>query len=138
MEEGYKIIDHTADYGIEVYAGTLEGIFEHAARGMYSLITDVSRVENKKSIEFEVDGDDIETLLVDFLNELLFYTDTEGFLLKECKVNLSNNKLKANCKGENYDSSRHELVEAVKAATYHMLEIKKENKKFKATVIFDV
>lgn len=138
MKEGFQIIDHTADYGLEVHAGTIEGIFEQAARGMYSLITDVSRVENKKSIEIEVDGDDIESLLVDFLNELLFYTDTEGFLLQECKVSLSDNNLKAACKGENYDSSRHELVEAVKAATYHMLEIRKENKGFKATIIFDV
>lgn len=138
MEEGFEIIEHTADYGLKVRAKTVEGIFEQTAKGMYSLITNPDKVETKRSIEIELKGDDIESLLVDFINELLFYTETEGFLLKDLNVSLNGNNLKALCRGENFDSERHEIVEAVKAATYHMLKIERKNEGLEATIIFDV
>lgn len=138
QKEGFKQIEHTADVGIEAWSTTLEGIFGQVALGMYGIITDISKVVPAEKIEISISGSDIEGLLVDFLNELIFLTDTKELLFSKFKIKIEGNNLKAECMGEKIDPSRHELNEAIKAATYHMLSVKPGRHGFEATVLFDV
>ena len=89
--------------------------------------------------DVEVVSEDRESLLVEWLNELIYLFDAEHVLLKNFDVqSLSNTRLKVTCYGEKIDPSRHKLKTEVKAATYHMLRIDKDNKGYKAQIIFDI
>ncbi len=134
----FEVIEHTADIGIRAYGNTLEEAFENAALGMFSLIADLSTVEEKESLRIEVEGEDRESLLVEWLNELIYVLETSRLLLKRFKVeSLGETHLTAIGFGEPLNIQKHHLGEQIKATTYHMLKIQ-HNQYWQAQVIFDV
>lgn len=140
-DKTFNYIEHTADTGIVSYGMTLNEVFIHAAEGMFNLITDPDGISPAASIEVEVKADDksYETLLVEWLNELLYRFDTDHMLFSHFNISsLSPDKLRAHCSGERIDLSRHSIKTEIKAATYHMLAIKKTNGGYQAKVIFDL
>ena len=133
----YELIEHTADIGLRAHGQTLSEAFASAARGMFSLMAEIEDVKEAISREVEVKADDIEGLLFEWLNSLLYYFDVETLLFKRFDISeFEGNRLKATCYGEPYDASRHSLKMGVKAATYHQLEVDRE--KNCVQVIFDV
>ena len=124
MGKDFEIIEHTADAGIRAYGADLKEAFANAARGMFSLIIEPNEVEERSSIEVKVSASDMEGLLVEWLNELLYRFDVDYFLLKRCDLNyLSDVELQATCYGETVDKSRHHLKTGIKSATFHKLKI---------------
>ena len=137
--KGFEVIDHTADVGIIVYGTEIKQVFANAAIALFSLITDLGNIREELKYDLEVASEDRESLLVEWLNELIYLFDTEHALLKRFDIqSLSNTRLKITCYGEKIDPSRHKIKTGVKAATYHMLRIDKDNKGYKAQVIFDI
>ncbi len=134
----YKIFEHTADIGIEAYGKNLEEAFENAAKGMFSIITNGGKIEEKieKDIEINREEDD-EMLLVDWLSELIYLYDVEKLVFGNFKVKIDG-KLNAIAYGEKYDRSKHGYGIEIKAVTYHMLEIKRNKKGFVIRVLFDI
>ena len=133
----YELIEHTADIGLEARGETLAGAFANAALGMFSLMADLEGVREEETRRVEVMADDIEGLLFEWLNSLLYSFDVEMLLFKRFDViEFNDMKLTALCYGEKYDSSRHHLKMGVKSATYHRLEVDRE--KNRVQVIFDV
>jgi SHS2 domain-containing protein len=138
MTKEFEILDHTADVGIIAYGADLRQAFANAAKGLFSLITRLGDVNEVLHRDIELTADDAESLLVDWLNELVYYFDAEGILFKRFDIiELNNSHLKARGYGEKADSARHELKMGVKAATYHMLKIEKNNG-YRVQVIFDI
>jgi SHS2 domain-containing protein len=134
-----ETIDHTADVGIVVRAATLPELFETAAEGMIGFIVEAESVESRAWVERRVEADDIEGLLVAWLNDLLSLLAADGFVPKVFVVDEVNEKrLRATVHGEPVDPSRHRFRLDVKAATYHMLEIRQADGEWRARVIFDV
>ncbi|MBN1368002.1 MAG: archease [Dehalococcoidales bacterium] len=134
----FKIIDHTADVGIMAYGTDLKQAFANAARGMFSLMTDLKRVRASSSREINISAADKESLLVYWLNELIYLFDTENFLGKKFEIkNLDDKNLMATVSGEKMDRTRHRIIRGIKATTYHMLEIK-HNGGYQVSVIFDI
>jgi SHS2 domain-containing protein len=133
----YELIEHTSDIGIAAYGKTLAEAFANAARGMFSIIAELDNVRETESRRVEVNADDIEGLLFEWLNSLLYYFDVENLLFKSFNVaEFEDTRLVAECRGEKYDSSRHRLKTGVKSATYHMLEV--DRQKNRVRVIFDI
>lgn len=133
----YELIEHTADVGLIAYGHNLEEAFSNAAYGMFSIMADLSKVGESESRVIEIEEDDIETLLVEWLNSLIYYFDAEGLIFVRFDItSLDEKSLKARCYGEKYDPARHELNLGVKAATYHMLKVDKE--KNEVRVILDI
>jgi SHS2 domain-containing protein len=131
----YKPLDHPSDVGITAFGKDPKEIFANAAYGMFSLMADLNQVETKNAVNLKVNGDDWESLLVNWLNELIFFEDSKKILLKEFKINkLSKTALEAQAKGEKIDPAKHSLYRPVKAATYNQLQISKNQ----ARIIFDV
>jgi SHS2 domain-containing protein len=88
--------------------------------------------------DIELTAPDMESLLVDWLNELVYIFDVENMLFKRFDISqLDQNWLKARVYGEKVDAARHEIKLGVKAATYHMLQIVSNNG-YQARVIFDI
>ncbi len=132
----YEELDHTADVGIRAYGATLEELFANAAAGMFSLITDLEKVRAVGEVEVTVAGDDLGSLMVNWLQELLFLHETQRLLFREFDATLDGLRLKAHALGERIDKRRHTLNLVVKAVTYHKLKVDPE--KGVAEVIFDI
>ena len=138
MEKEFDILNHTADVGIIAYGASLNQAFANAARGLFSLITNLDDVEEALSRDIEVTAPDQESLLVAWLNELIYRFDVENILFNRFDVTqLDSTRLKARTYGEKVDSSRHKLKTGVKATTYHMLKVKKTNG-YQVQVLFDI
>ncbi len=132
-------IEHTADVGIEVEADSLEELFEGAAVGMSCLMLDIGKVRGVEEREVSIHASDLAEMMFKWLNELLFLFETEEFLFHGFDVcRIEGENLEAKITGENYDPNRHEILDEIKAATYHMMEVSKKNGKWFARVIFDV
>ncbi len=140
MKEDFEIIEHTADIGIKACGIDLPRAFANAARGMFFLITNMEKVNEALYRDVDISAPDIEILLVEWLNELIFLFDSEQLLFKRFHINtLTDTGLKARCYGEKVDKSRHELKTGIKSATYHMLKVEKKNDNdYRVQVLFDV
>lgn len=134
----FEYIEHTADLGIRAYGVDYEDLFINAAKGLFTLITDINSVTPAKSKEISINADNIEELLVDWLNELIYIFETEHILFSEFTIiTLTINNLNAIAKGETMNS-KHIIKRQIKAATYHMLKIEKHNSIFSVDIIFDI
>jgi len=135
----FEVIEHTADIGIRAFGASRTKLFENAAYGMFSLITDLEKVRIDSAFSIEIEADDLETLLVEWLNELIYLYDSRSLLLKSFKISsLQETALQGMAYEEQIDFSRHGLNADIKAATYHMLKINKDPAGWKAEIIFDV
>jgi SHS2 domain-containing protein len=133
----YRLIEHTADIGLVAYGNTIPEAFGNAAYGMFSIIAGLGTVRETESRRLEVSDNDLEGLLFEWLNRLLYYFDVELLLFRRFEVSImAENRLKAICYGEKFDPSRHKLKTGVKSATYHMLKVDRE--KNEVRVIFDI
>ncbi len=120
----FEILDHTADVGIRATGDTLAEAFANAARGMFSIITDLETIQRRESRQIAVTAPGLEALLVNWLNELLYLFEVEGLLFVDFAVSsMSETELAATCTGERVDPQRHPMKIGVKAATYHWLEV---------------
>ena len=138
MKKDFEILDHTADVGIIAYGADLSQAFANAARGLFSLITDLDDVEEILHRDAELTATDEESLLVEWLNELIYQFDTEGIIFKRFDIiRLDSTRLKARSYGEKVDKLKHKLKIGVKAATYHMLKVDKGDG-CKVQVLFDI
>lgn len=135
----YETIDHTADVGIIARADSLPALFEAAAEGMCSFILDAASVENRAWLERRVEAEGADNLLVAWLNDLLSVIAAEAFAPRVFVVDeLSEGRLRATVHGEPVDPDRHRFRLDVKAATYHQLEVRRDDGGWRARVIFDV
>lgn len=140
MSKNFEVLEHTADIGIVSYGTDMKAVFAHAAEGMFSLMTDLSRVAETTSQDIEVSSTGIEDLLFDWLDELVYRFDVEHIIYKRFEMNeLEEKRLKARAFGEPFDPSRHELKIGIKAVTYHQLKIERQGDDgYRAQVIFDI
>jgi len=139
MRKAFEIIDHTADVGIVAYGANLEELFSNAALALFSLIIEPESIEEKLHRDLKVSSEDRDSLLVNWLNELIYVFDAEHILFRRFDIKtLSENMLQATCYGESFDPMKHKIKIGVKAATYHMLTLEKNTGGYKARVIFDI
>lgn len=135
----FELIEHTADIGVRAFGASEAEAFQNTAVGMFSLITDLDLVREEECFDIQVQAEDRETLLVEWLNELLYLNDSRDLLLKRFEIkDLGETSLRATACGEPIDRGRHELMTDIKAATYYMLKVKETPEGWMAEVIFDV
>ncbi|MBP2144069.1 SHS2 domain-containing protein [Methanococcus voltae] len=163
---GYEYFETMADIGITSYGETIEKAFENAGRGLFNIMVDIDKIDNKNALgKFQIASDDLLSLLYDYLTELLILHDSEFLLLSNFKINIesiveeqddesdniqnmdnkdSSEKFKEyytlDCYyfGEEYDNSKHEAKEEVKAITYHKMNISNNEGEFKINFIVDL
>ena len=136
---GFEVLEHTADIGIKACAASAEETLINVALGMFSILTDTDTVDPKQEIAVEVEAPDREALLHDWLEELLFQSQTRNMLFSRFVVHrLEENRLRASAYGEPLDPEKHPLKLEIKAATYHQLKFGPAPAGWEATVIFDV
>jgi SHS2 domain-containing protein len=135
----YRQLVHTADVAYRIWGDSLAEIYVNAAKALMATITDRRRLRKRETRDIGVKAPDQESLLVTWLNHLLYLYDVDGFLGRDFDIlELKDDSLTARARGEAFDPERHVVNTAVKAATYHHLEITRRNHGWQATVILDL
>jgi SHS2 domain-containing protein len=133
----YDVLEHTADVGLVARAGDLNGLFETATEGM-ATIAGVYRPGEGHPLRIHLEGSDVEGLLVDWLNEVLYEHDSRGVALRGVKVDRVDPSAVSGSIKISPLSERDDEGIQIKAVTYHQLEVKQTNGAWEATVFFDV
>jgi SHS2 domain-containing protein len=132
---GYEELPHTADWAVRVKSVTLGGLFEQAAIGMQAMMGITTFGERATTREFTASGDDVETLLIKFLEEILFLLEVEN-----CHVSgitfedIHETHLRAHLDCQPLRSIEKEI----KAVTFHQLEIRRLPSGYETVIVFDV
>ena len=139
MQHRFEYLDHTADAGIVAWGADLKEAFASAAYAMFTVLADLDQVEESEELGVMATAGDVEGLLVEWLNELVYIFETEHLLLRRFDIiELSGSNLKALVYGEEFDITKHTLRTGIKAVTYHMLEVAKDGDDYKVQVILDI
>lgn len=70
--EKFKVLDTSGDVGIKAFGKSIDEAFINAATGMYSLITNLDAIKEKKTIDVSVENPSLDGLIISWLNELIF------------------------------------------------------------------
>ena len=136
----FKFLEHTADVKFQAYGKTLEEAFKNSALAMFNIMYD-GKVAGKIKKKIKVRGKDKESLLYNFLEELLFLLDSENFFsgkIKKIKINKEKNKYKLEAELEGDEAKNYEISLDVKAVTYNSMFVKKRETKGKDKFICQV
>jgi SHS2 domain-containing protein len=131
---GYREIEHTADWELRVWAPDLSALLKTAAEGMYRLShTDLAQGP-RQTREFELPYLDRESLLVDFLSELLFFGEDEALAFDAYQLDFDGSRLKVRASGAPIRVQAKEI----KAVTFHGLQIRETDRGLEVNIVFDV
>jgi SHS2 domain-containing protein len=136
-----EVFEHTADIGVHVTAPSLEQLFADAGLAVAALIIENPRaIAPRQTVTIELEAEDLEGLFVDWLSELIYRFEGEQQLFSEFTVSIDAERcrLRAECRGEPVDWSRHEPDHELKAVTYHQLRVEPTPAGWEASVIFDI
>ncbi len=143
-EAGFKFIEHTADVKVRCWGETLEQAFAQSAYALMATITpnlDIISKETERTLQIQ--AEDKEALLYDFLSEFLFIFDVEALVfgeinVKSIKKSGDQHQIKALLKGETFNREKHELGTEVKAITYSYMKIEEREDRITIEIVFDI
>lgn len=138
VTDRYETFEHEADIGIRGFGRTMEQAFESAAVALYSVMVNIGSIEPNDLRTVSVTAPDPELLFVEWLNALLSLSDIERMVFSRFEVTITGMSLTGRARGEHLDQVRHQPRLEIKAATYHMLSVKKEHELFVAQCVVDV
>jgi len=136
MKADFEEIEHTADWALRIRGGDLRELLVNAGRGLSSLlVSEPDNIPTRVGERFEIEADDAESLLVQWLSELAYWAEMEGIVFSKFELShVSPTQLRAFVQGDHVPN----LKKHIKAVTYHNLEIVKSDTGLEATVVFDV
>ena len=143
MSKRFTVIDHSADTGVKCTGESREVLFEVAAEGMFSILTDLNSIADRNRYAVALHADTYENLLMAWLQELLYLFSTKHFLFSKFSTSIQDTpdkilSLYGSCNGEPVDLDRHIINTEIKSVTYHQLTVQHSEKHWKARVIFDI
>jgi SHS2 domain-containing protein len=133
-EAGYREVEHTADWELQVWASDLVSLLKIAAQGMYVLSHTELTNQPREMRAFEIPFTDRESLLVDFLSELLFFGEDEGIAFDTYQLDFDGSTLKVQAFG----APIQEQAKEIKAVTYHRIQIHETARGLEVNIVFDV
>lgn len=135
----FEILEHTADIGFQTWGNSPSELFANSGLALQSIAVDISAVQEKFVYPIAAGGDDYESLLVNWLNELLYYLDGERVVIGRFQIDhISPERISGKGWGEPRDAERHPPKLVVKGVTYHQLSIKEEEGRWSAQVFLDI
>jgi SHS2 domain-containing protein len=139
MFADFEYIDHTADLGFKARGATLETLFVHAAQALFGVLVSPKTILLREQRAVDVSAASLDSLLVSWLNELLYIFEIENLLLRKFQINsMDERSLHAIAEGEFLDPSRHKIKTGIKAATYHQVYVEKRHGIWECRVFLDL
>ncbi|HUT84452.1 MAG TPA: archease [Thermodesulfobacteriota bacterium] len=132
-----------ADSAFEAWGRDLEETFRSAADAtMNVMVEELDSIQPKESRGISIEHDALDLLLFNFLQEFIYYKDSEQLLLRVSKLIIQKNNshytLKTTALGEKIDPNRHRMRVDVKAVTLHRFSLEETTQGWKASVILDI
>jgi SHS2 domain-containing protein len=137
--DSFRVLEHKADVGFEAFGASREELFAHAAQALIHLVVDLDRIRPSQELTVKAEGPDPPGLLVNWLSEILYLHDAEGWLFRDFSVQeLRDTAITAAARGEKFDRARHQAKLLVKAVTYHQLALEQTSSGWRAQVYVDI
>lgn len=137
--ESFKIIEHTADTGFEVKAGSLADVFRTAAQALFQLMWEIDGDRAAERVDLEINGIDTQELMVNFLEEFLYLYDARGLVCTRVEINsVADKKLTATAWLQPFDSELDQEILGVKAITYHQMYVGRQGNQWLGRVFLDI
>ncbi len=142
MKKPYEFLEHTADVKIRAYGKTLGEAFKNTAIATTAVMTDIKQVKETEEKKIRITANDRESLLYDFLQEMLYLLDTEGYLAKSVKrIKIQETKtgyeLTATLIGDHAQRG-YDVHTYIKAVTYNEMEINENEKGVTIQLVHDI
>jgi SHS2 domain-containing protein len=139
MDYRYPEDGPPADLTVEGLGGTLEEAIANVALGMFNAMSPIEGVDPVKEFDVEAEGHDMESLLFNLFDELLYIYDMDHLLASQVDVELNTEDSWgiAHCWGEEIRPESHEMGIAIKAVTFHQMRIEKKSDGWLVRVVFD-
>ncbi len=135
----FEILEHTADIGFRARGRTLGELFENSALALLSIAREIEDVSPREEYPLEASGHDRESLLVNWLSEVLYAIDGSRLALHHCRVaGITETRVNGFGAGEPGDPTRHRAKLVVKGVTYHQLRIAEGPDDWYAEVYLDI
>jgi SHS2 domain-containing protein len=135
----FELLEHTSDIGVLARGADREEALIAASKGLVSILVDPAAFRPLEERYFKAPGPDEAAQIVNWLNEILFFFDTEGMVFVDFAIDSwTPVEITGRAKGERLDIERHEFRTAVKAATYHQFESHKIPGGWELRVFVDV
>ena len=135
----FEVLEHPADIGFRAFGATLPDLYASAAVALLSIAGDPKAAEPREKRRLTVESGDRESLMVDWLNEVLYWFDGRLFAFREFRVeSLTDGRIEAVGVGEPRDPERHRARLIVKAVTYHQLRVEERGGAWIAEVYLDI
>lgn len=125
-EARWEHFPHDADIGVRGMGPTLAQAFEQAALALTGVVTDPGEVSPALPVEIACEAADVEELLFDWLNALVYEMDTQDLLFGRFEVRIEQTRLRATAWGEPVRVEKHRPAVEVKGATYTGLRVGRE------------
>ena len=135
----FQFLEHTSDIGILARGATREEALIEASKALVSIMADASAVRPAEERYFKAPGPDEATQILNWLNEILFFFDTDGLLFVDFQIDSwTDLEITGTARGARFDANVHEFRTAVKAATYHQFESRPAPHGWEIRVFVDV
>ncbi|MBM3774476.1 MAG: archease [Acidobacteria bacterium] len=135
----FEILEHPADIGFRAFGASEAELFENAALALLSIGWELEGIEPLEQYPLSASASDLELLLVNWLNEVLYLTDGKRIAVRQCRVNAINSThVSGLALGEPRDPDRHRARIVVKAVTYHQLKAARTPAGWLADVYLDI
>jgi SHS2 domain-containing protein len=136
MRKKFKFLEHTADIKFQAFGKDINEVFENVALAISEIIARENKIKLKIKKKIKIKGIDKESLLHNFIEELLYLVDAENFITTKARVKISGNTLEAELQGDKTDN--YKGLDHIKAATYAEMYIKKTENGWEAQAVVDV
>jgi SHS2 domain-containing protein len=137
--ERWEHFPHEADVGVRGIGRDAATAFEQTALAMTAVITDLQHVVPQTLLELSCQAPDMELLLYEWLNTLVYEMATRHMLFSRFSVDIDGTQLRARVRGERIDTARHQPRVEVKGATLTELRVEQgSDGLWRAQCILDV
>ena len=135
----FEILEHTADIGLRAWGATLQEAFENAATALSAIVVELDDIQPRIAYPIAASGDDDQSLLVNWLNEALYYLDARRIVLRRFRIeHFGDGRVAGQAWGEPRDPVKHRPKVIVKGVTYHQLKIEQRPDGCAVQVFLDI
>ena len=133
----------TADIAFKARAKSLEETFVAAADAtLHVMIEELDSIEPREERRLRLENEELDLLLFDLLQELIYYKDSERLLLRVTQLQIEHGEheylLQGVARGETLDPERHPQRVDVKAVTLHRFQLQRTDQGWETQVILDI
>ncbi|MBL8178261.1 MAG: archease [Bryobacterales bacterium] len=134
----FEVLEHTADIGFRAWGPAFENMLAAAAQALVSIAVEIGTVRDAEPYPIAAKGEDRESLLVNWLNEVLYYVDGRQVAFRRFDVKSCGEWQVSGIGWGEPRSEAHPAKLIVKGVTYHQLSVTNCAEGWQCTVFLDI